>query len=355
MNMGEVFQEELTTFWGPQDFSTWNATIGFQLPSTSLIIFILFGVIYLIIGCLIVLSNVLNIWAILFNKVLHRSVTNHMLLSLSFADLLMAVSIFISALQHFGIMAVSEIGMKFELLYSRMPVSIALTMSTYSVILVGFDRYLAVAKPFHYKRLVTLKNARVFIIIGWVVFSSFYIISFVYYIFIVDTEHLGREVLLQELFPPLYYTVAVVGFAYLQAAVVVVLYLVVIITTFKNTKQVGALCESGDDKWIKSRKKALKVTKLALITVCVLVLCGLPYSIMSMMPSYNIVTSMFLICILWSSSFLNPLIYAWRLKEFRDAFKGILLCQKQTGTQRRGSSEAQQSVTGPKIIKVAAK
>ncbi|XP_062863683.1 adenosine receptor A2b-like [Trichomycterus rosablanca] len=284
-----------------------------------------------IISILSMSGNLLVCVAVGCNKKL-QTVTNYFLVSLAVADL------FVGALAiPFAI--ITDLGLPHHNLYLCIAIVYMLIMFTqssiFSLLAVAVERYVAILLPFHYHILLKPRNGKLVILLIWVlscVLSSVPLqgwqiwwgrtdqIGYCFFFCVVDISYL-------------------VYFSFFACMVIpllamFIIYIHIFITVRGHVRRITAVSaalevQTGQDAGM--RKEAKKASSIFLL-VFVFAFCWMPIHVINCVqlfcPHYTVPVSLILSAIILShmNSAINPLLYAYRMKSFRLAFKTIFLC-----------------------------
>lgn len=279
------------------------------------------------ISILSVFGNLLVCIAVGRNKKL-QTVTNYFLVSLAAADFFVGTLAIPCAIMIY-------LGIPHNTLYMCVAVAytlITLTQSSvFSLLAIAIERYVAILLPFHYQRLLKPRNARLIILLTW--FLAFLVslvplmgfhnkarhINFCFFTCVVDIALL------------VYFSFF--GCALIPLLVMFFIYAHIFITVRRQVRRIAAI-QSALEVQAKQnsalRHEAKKATSIFLL-IFLFVLCWMPMHIMNFLqqfcPQCRVPMPLILTAIILShaNSAINPLLYAYRMKSFRQAFKGMFL------------------------------
>ncbi|MEE6468513.1 hypothetical protein FKM82_008303 [Ascaphus truei] len=299
-----------------------------------------------VIAVLSVVGNVLVCWAVAINSTL-KNATNYFLVSLAVADIavgLLAIPFAITI----------SIGFTIDFhgcLFFACFVLVLTQSSIFSLLAVAIDRYLAIKIPLRYKSLVTGKRARAFIAVFW-------ILSFV----IGLTPLMGWNRRDQECststtgasnksctVPCLFEKVVTMsymvyfnffGCVLLPLFIMLVIYIKIFMVARMQLRQIELKCVSSDNSRTTLQKEVNAAKSLAII-VGLFAFCWLPVHILNCITLFEPTFSenkpewvMYMAIILsHANSVVNPIIYAYKIRDFRYTFRKIiskyLICKKE--------------------------
>lgn len=313
----------------------------------------LYIAIELVIAVLSIIGNVLVCWAVAINSTL-KNATNYFLVSLAVADILV------------GCLAIPfaitiSIGLRSDFygcLFLACFVLVLTQSSIFSLLAVAIDRYLAVKIPLRYKELVTGKRARKIITILWILSFIIGLIPFVGWNRrktsccgneshsaqtgnVSDTtvaETSSRQSCHLECFfenvVDMSYMVYFNFFGCVLPPLLIMLgiYAKIFTVARKQLRQIELKCSvsSGDNQHRGLLQREIRAAKLLSIIVGLFALCWLPVHILNCLtlfyrelekPSFVMNIA---ILLSHANSAINPIIYAYRIREFRVTFRRIL-------------------------------
>ncbi|XP_036381240.1 adenosine receptor A2b [Megalops cyprinoides] len=302
-------------------------------------------VIELIIAVLSIAGNVLVCWAVAINTTL-KNATNYFLVSLAVADILV------------GCLAIPfaitiSIGLESDFygcLFLACFVLVLTQSSIFSLLAVAIDRYLAVKIPLRYKELMTGKRAREIIAILWILSFVIGLIPFLgwnkkqtacqnaslaknasnsscqllcFFESVVDMSYM------------VYFNFF--GCVLLPLLIMLGIYIKIFNVARRQLRQIELKCINGENSHSLLQRE-IRAAKSLSIIVGLFALCWLPVHILNCLTLfYNRLAkppSVMYVAIVLShaNSAVNPIIYAYRIQDFRNTFRKILskhvLCRK---------------------------
>ncbi|KAM6907741.1 adenosine receptor A2b [Xenentodon cancila] len=319
-------------------------------------------VIEVVIAVLSISGNVLVCWAVAINTTL-KNATNYFLVSLAVADILV------------GCLAIPfaitiSIGIHLDFygcLFLACFVLVLTQSSIFSLLAIAIDRYLAVKIPLRYKELMTGKTAREIIAILWILSFVIGLIPF----FGWNLKYSGceksgsvenntgtaglpegekdRDVLQScelecffESVVDMHYMVYFNFFVCVLLPLLIMLGIYVKIFTVarKQLRQIELKCVgNGDAQNQGLLQKEIRAAKSLSIIVGLFALCWLPVHILNCLTLFykqldkHPVAMYVAIILSHANSAVNPIIYAYRIQDFRNTFRKILaqhfLCHKE--------------------------
>ncbi|NXM00866.1 GALR2 protein, partial [Tyrannus savana] len=298
----------------------WNSSDNCQFSPDRVIVPVVFSLIFL----LGTVGNSLVLAVLLHNGQVGHNTTNLFILNLSLADFF-----FIVFCVPFQATIYSLEGWVFgSFICKAVHFFIYLTMyaSSFTLVAVSVDRYLAIRYPLRSRELRTPHSAVAAMAVIWglsVVFAGPYLSYYDLiewessYICMPGWEEWRRKVMDTSTFT----------FGYI---------IPVLVISLSYTRTIKYLWTAVDplEDIAESRKAKWKVTKMVIIVTILYCLCWLPYHVIILRYLYgdfpfNQVTYAFRLlshCMAYANSCLNPIIYALVSKHFRKGFKKVFSC-----------------------------
>ncbi|XP_071382045.1 LOW QUALITY PROTEIN: adenosine receptor A2b [Centroberyx affinis] len=310
-------------------------------------------VIELVIAVLSVSGNILVCWAVAINTTL-KNATNYFLVSLAVADILVGCLAIPFAIT-------MSIGIHLDFygcLFLACFVLVLTQSSIFSLLAIAIDRYLAVKIPLRYKELMTGKRAREIIAILWILSFIIGLIPFLGWNGAdnattsagpTEGPRGGGDLLRScelicffETVVDMHYMVYFNFFACVLLPLLIMLgiYLKIFTVARKQLRQIELKCVgNGDSQHHGLLKREIRAAKSLSIIVGLFAVCWLPVHILNCLTLFlqgahkpDIV--MYVAIILsHANSAVNPIIYAYRIQDFRNTFRKILaqhfLCHRE--------------------------
>ncbi|XP_053312978.1 adenosine receptor A2b [Spea bombifrons] len=294
-----------------------------------------------IIAVLSIVGNVLVCWAVAINSTL-KNATNYYLVSLAVADIavgLLAIPFAITI----------SIGLETDFhscLFFACFVLVLTQSSIFSLLAVAIDRYLAIKIPLRYKSLVTGKRARTTIAVFWILSFGIGLTPLMGWNRLDEAcpsarSHNCTVPCLFEKVVTMSYMVYFnfFGCVLLPLLIMLGIYIKIFMVARKQLRQIELKCISSDNSRTTLQKEVNAAKSLAII-VGLFAFCWLPIHILNCItffePSFNKTKPewvMYMAIILsHANSVVNPIIYAYKIRDFRYTFRKIiskyLVCKK---------------------------
>ncbi|XP_035380553.1 adenosine receptor A1-like [Electrophorus electricus] len=281
----------------------------------------------LVIAFLSTVGNLLVCAAVGLNRKLH-TVTNYFLVSLAVADVCVGALAIPCAI-------LTDMGTPRHNLYLcllMLSVLIMLTQSSiFSLLAVAAERYVAIFMPFRYHSLMRPRNALLIILVTWVLAFLIGLVplmgwhktppasGYCFFVFVVDMTYM------------VYFNF----FACVLAPLVVMflIYAQIFAAVKRQMRRIAADRggTAGGEGAAKIKREMKTATSLFLV-LFLFTVCWIPLHVINcfllLCPSCPVPLPLLLTAIILShaNSAVNPFLYAYKMKSFREAFKGIFLC-----------------------------
>ncbi|CRK90717.1 CLUMA_CG004410, isoform A, partial [Clunio marinus] len=266
----------------------------------------------------ILCGNILTILAVRFSRRLRSVISNHFVLSLAISDILVGLTLPYHLTFYLG----SELGSsKHWCLLRFFFVIMACCVSIWNLIAIALDRYIAICYPLHYSRYMTRKIALCLMAFGWIVGLTIAAIPLIWN----KWEH-AQECEFDQIFYPWYMVGVITPVFSLVWLCMLFVYCRIWREASKQVKQLRTTGQQeGTSDW--------KSVQMVLLILGCFTICWLPYFIVACSQIYRIIESssavayMAAFTLAMSNSAMNPLIYAWKNSNFRQAFCNLLKCK----------------------------
>ncbi|PRD26744.1 UNVERIFIED_CONTAM: Sstr4 [Trichonephila clavipes] len=303
-----------------EDLTYINATashgICFQ-PRLSRTILVI-ALIDILLSVATVVGNLLVVFAVIRNRQL-RNVTSVFILGLAAADLLVGLNVPYYVLFYFNFRELSCHRINCLLRYWF--TIYASGCSMLCLIGAAVDRYIAILHPLSYHRVVRTRYASLYLLMVWI---SMGIISSLPLVGIGDRFDPSKECDLYYTHTKEYALAAVASVVLLTFAVTTTLYSIIFKVAWRQKRAVVAL------DWNHKVRQETKTARMMALVMGVNFLGFLPYFTVITMRYLDGVNQEeigylkpFAVCCYFGKSAINPIIYGWKNKEFRQTFRRI--------------------------------
>ena len=282
---------------------------------------------------LIIGGNALTLLAVNRTKKSRVIPTNTFIVSLALSDGLVGVFLpFIIVLNFAGderVWAVSTCAL-------RGPYFASFSVSLATLLAIAVDRYVAVVHPLYYKSHMTVRIARITVFVVWFLELLVIMPLTCYYGMKDEVAHLRPEAA-QDIFPKELY------FGLLQTIILlpivgnVILYTLIYVDLIRRRRSLWPYPEGQNaesSSMAQPSKKTKVFTKMMALVLGYLILAWSPYYVLVPIhnvkdpstPEWYIYMYDVSVILFYSNSFMNPIIYSWKSRDFKDAYLKILKC-----------------------------
>lgn len=266
----------------------------------------------------ILCGNILTILAVRYSRRLRSVISNHFVLSLAISDILVGLTLPYHLTFYLG----SDLGSsKHWCLLRFFFVIMACCVSIWNLIAIALDRYIAICYPLHYSRYMTRRVALTLMAIGWIVGFTIAAIPVIWN----KWEH-AKECEFDQIFYPWYMVGVITPVFSLVWFCMLFVYCRIWREASKQVKQLRTTGQQeGTSDW--------KSVQMVLLILGCFTICWLPYFIVACSQIYRLIENssavayMAAFTLAMSNSAMNPLIYAWKNSNFRQAFINLLKCK----------------------------
>ncbi|XP_013791770.2 adenosine receptor A2a-like [Limulus polyphemus] len=245
-----------------------------------------------------------------------RTITNMFVVSLAVADLLVGLNVPFYVLFYFDLPLVCS---KYSCLLRYWFVIYASGCSMLCLMGVAVDRYVAILHPLSYHRIMRYRCVSGYIAVVWVYMG---VISSLPLVGIGETFDSAKECDLYYLHSSTYALIVVAFHVLLTLIITTVLHCIVFCEAWKQSRAVAALKVNS-----RVRQEA-RMTWTMVLVLGVCLLGFLPYLIVISLryldETYQELFGFlkrFIVCLYFGKSAVNPVIYGWKNRDFRIAFK----------------------------------
>lgn len=283
----------------------------------------------LVIAVLSIFGNMLVCVAIWRNKKL-QTITNYFLMSLAVADFLVGALAIPCAL-------IIDLGISYHnyslCIFVLSMLIIISQSSIFTLLLVAIERYIAIILPFHYRRLMKPRTAKLVILLTWILACVMGLIPLMG--FQQRYKRISHCVLVYVVNMTYMVYFNFFGSVLTSLLVLFFIYTHIFITVRKHLKNIANMRTIS----AKQAKRNMGVVRKVRKTICIFlivflfIICLIPLHIILCVrffcPRCKVPSQLILTTVILShaNSVFNPLLYAYRMKSFYQAFKSIILCQ----------------------------
>ena len=308
----------------------WNETTSLPVTDISrkwIIFYFLVIVVQCLESLLIIGGNILTLVVLKRTKKLHDIPTHVFTASLALSDgfvgILIPFRLAMQTSEDVRYWQLSECIIR-GLYYAVIPI----TLFTLSAIAV--DRYIAVVHPLTYRRRMTRRIAIVLSTLIWIVM---FVVAMWFVCYVEQVP--GHLEVAKDLLPEKLFVILIQMVILTPIALTILLYLGIYINLRKRASIGSVICsdrhESVENQ---SSKRAKAITRMMALVVGYLLISWLPYYIListytlkeSTTPDWYWYAFQISTCLFYSNSFVNPVIYSWKNRNFKDAYMRLLTC-----------------------------
>ncbi|XP_077996388.1 trace amine-associated receptor 5-like [Glandiceps talaboti] len=254
-----------------------------------------------------------------------KTVNNYFICSLACADLI-AVGM---AIQNAGLTlgTMPFHGSIFYCMLHALAFQEGCQVSVLHLFVIAIDRHLAISSPLAYHVRMTPKRAKCTILTMWAIPNIYMTFLFVFTLVNSNADLQDMPCNLDGILPLYFSVLWQVLFFGVPFIIMFVLYLHIFWIARKQSRQIAVQEQALETTTF---KKSLKATKTVAIVIGAFVICWLPFITwtnfieIASPKCWTIRFLYFLSLLVVSNSALNPAIYAWRNREFRESFTKLL-------------------------------
>nr|XP_033475098.1 adenosine A2a receptor a [Epinephelus lanceolatus] len=288
-------------------------------------------VLELLIALFSVLGNVLVCWAVCLNTNL-QSITNFFVVSLAIAD----IAVGVLAIPFAIVISTGFCSNFYGCLFLACFVLVLTQSSIFSLLAIAIDRYIAIKLPLRYNSLVTGERARGIIAICWVLSIIIGLTPMMGWQKLpMNSDPLCSPGLMKCLFEEVVVMEYMVYFNFFACVLIPLLmmlaiYLCIFMAARRQLKLIEVKAVHGE-KSRSTLQKEVQAAKSLAIIVGLFAVCWLPLHIINCFtlfcpqcdrpPAWIMYVA---IILSHANSVVNPFIYAYRIREFRQTFRRII-------------------------------
>ena len=293
----------------------------------------------MIITVLVYTGNIMTMIAVGRFRVL-RTITNTFTVSLAVSDLLVAIALPLCSILNHTTIIVGVTARRYSCLTCKTFTTISMGSSLINLFLLAMDRYISVFYSLKYLSIMRQTRANVLVAIAWIYMSS----STIVFIWVFDTWKSGTYCALVRIVPAVLYYGFFVLNIFTFVTITIVLYAKIFYTARKQANiisiqaaSVSGKCQDSNGRSYsvaqRATRKEAKVTQMMGLVLGFFLLCWIPYTVLNILRGRVTVAPRWLdimyklsISLLYSNSFMNPIIYGWKNRTFRSAYKRLWMC-----------------------------
>ena len=293
---------------------------------------------------LVYFGNILTIIAVAKFKVL-QTVTNMFTVSLSVSDLLVAIIMpYCCLLNHTRVITQNNDRI-IACVTCVTIITISQLTSLFNLMAVAIDRYIMLVHCFHYARIMKRWRASLMITVIWLYTSSFSVAFILNYnVWHSEYSYCSLSVVLP--------TYIYIGFFVTNIIIVLIITICLQAKVFNTAhKQALQIAQQNSSVNADARRRENRVAKMMGFVLGAFLICWLPYTIMNVIhsgmkhvPYWMTALYKLSLTVLYSNSFMNPIIYGWRNAPFRYAFRQLLKIKPTISTNDDRVNEYQANV-----------
>ncbi|EFA01319.1 Dopamine receptor 1-like Protein [Tribolium castaneum] len=290
------------------------------------------GGLWITVYCIIIVcaiaGNTLTLFAIAASRQLSSMVSNQFIFSLGVSDLLVGLSIPYHMCFY---LTDSIIHNETTCLARFVLISFACASSILNLLFVATDRYTAIVHPLKYNQYMTRQNATFLISLVWILSLTFSTVPIYWNTW---TEEKTCDV---QIIPEVYFNFVLTPMFVLIWGVMLLVYIKIWREASKHAKRIRSTtnlhkCHNINDT---------KSIQVVMLTLGCFSICWMPYFIVT--TYFRISGSSSQFSLLYEIAFtlavcnsgMNPVIYAWKNSNFREAFWCLLTCHSPNNSTKK--------------------
>ena len=290
-----------------------------------------------VMALVIITGNALTIAAVIRTRKLRQSPTNIFVLSLAIADEMVGLLLALFLIMPF--LVKTETALRVSVCLARAPYYSTITTSTWTLFAIAVDRYLAIVHPLSYKRRMTITRARIISCLIWLCQIIIIGGTTCYYGNVAPIERVATGDM-RDLIPDDAFNWAIVIQVYLPIIGNIILYSCIFVSIWKRKKvstttSVNTIDGGNSSRKLNHEKMMMAVTKMMCVVLGYLIFAWTPYLSLIYLYSHEDTYPLWYVytvdsskVLLFSNSAINPIIYSWFNRDFKEAYNRVLRCQK---------------------------
>ncbi|KAK2140721.1 hypothetical protein LSH36_1268g00019 [Paralvinella palmiformis] len=294
-------------------------------------------IVYFSEAIIMVVANVFTLIAVKKSKKLRDVPTNTFIMSLACADGMIGVLLpdNILTLLTYN----QNVWMTSTCLF-RGPYYAMFSISLATLLAIAVDRYVAIVYPLIYRMRMTTRIARITCISIWLMQLTLWVSLACYYGSQISVGE-GRPGAAHDLFPGMSFIFLIQVEILLPLIGNLILYMVMYIKLRKKSSiSVLSTTNINISSQNQPSAKAKAFTKMMTLVLGYLIIAWLPYYIVVPLhkvydpstPTWYVYTFDAVAILLYSNSFMNPVIYSWQNRDFKEAYAKILKRNRHLGS-----------------------
>ena len=194
-----------------------------------------------------------------------------------------------------------------------------------SILWIAVDRYIFIARPLHYCLIVT--STRTFLVIGftWLITTIEVAVVFA----VGQSLKMGMTCKYSIFLTKMVYNNIILPQLLVLFPVTVSFYIAIGCIAYKQGKKIAALNKPYDTYEATTNRQQKRIAKMMIMVLGTYSICLIPQNIASILQRVYpdsmliLVLEKITVFIFWTDTWINPIIYAWKSKDFRLAFRKL--------------------------------
>ena len=211
-------------------------------------------------------------------------------------------------------------------LFHIFPTLLSILTNVSSIFWIAVDRYMFIAYPLHYPLFVT--STRTFLVIGfsWL----FNTVQLAVMIAVGERPEIGMTCKYSIFLTKTMWNYIVMPEFVVVTLITSVLYTAISCIAYKHGKKIAALKQPYNTYEATTNRQQKRIAKMMIMVLGTFFICNIPTATVSILEWFftdsllMLVLEKITVIILWTNTWINPIIYAWKSKEFQLAFRKLL-------------------------------